>query len=154
MPTRLHKPMHEPARLTDRVLAHPWELGAVSGAWTALGALLCWSWIDPGGGPSTVLSGMSAWIAGAVAVSLLLSGLMILIAVTWPGRDSAAWRIELFGLPLGISAWASYGLVAPSAFWKILALGYVIGATLRLIAAWLNMRQPTQVIVLPPTDTE
>src|SRR5690606_34765377 len=66
MPTRLHKPMHEPARLTDRVLAHPWELGAVSGAWTVLGALLCWSWIDPGGGPSTVLNGMSAWVAGAV----------------------------------------------------------------------------------------
>ena len=148
MPTRLHRPLNNTPTTLDRVLAHPWELAVVSGVWVALGGLLCWSWIDPGGGPVTILRHLPAWAAGGVAVALLASGLLVLTAVAWPGKDSTAWRIELFALPLGIAAWVSYGVVTPSPFWQIIATGYVIGSLVRFVAAWLNMRRPVRVVVI------
>ncbi len=148
MPTRLHRPLNNTPTAVDRTLAHPWELAVVAGVWAALGALLCWSWIDPGGGPVTILQRLPAWAAGGVAVALLVSGLLVLTAVAWPGKDSTAWRIELFALPLGAAAWASYAAVSPSAFWRVIAAGYVIGAIVRFIAAWLNMRRPIRVVVI------
>ena len=153
MPTRLHRPMHEGApNILDRVLAHPWELGVVAGVWATMGALLCWTWVAPGNGPTTILTTLGPALAGGVAVALLISGLLVLAAVAWPGKDSTAWRIELIGLPLGISAWLAYAIVATSLWWQIIALGYVAGGTIRLVAAWLNMRRPVKTLVVLVED--
>jgi len=125
----------------------------VSGVWIALGAVLCWSWVG-GPGPATVLGQLlPAWAAGGVSIALLASGTGVLLAVVWTGKDSTAWRIELLSLPLGVVSWAAYGLVSPSLFWQILAIGYVIGGVGRFIAGWLNMRRPAQVIVLVGRDS-
>lgn len=149
MPTRLHRPMHEGTpTILDRVLAHPWELGVVSGVWATMGALLCWTWIIPGDGPTTVLTTLGPALAAGVAVALLISGLLVLAAVAWPGKDSTAWRIELFALPLGISAWLAYAIVTPSIWWQVVALGYVVAGSIRLVAAWLNMRRPVQTVLV------
>jgi len=153
LPTRLHRPRQTQPNLLDRYLSHPWEVGVVSGVWIALGAVLCWSWVG-GPGPSTVLGELlPPWAAGGVSIALLASGLGVLTAVVWTGKDSTAWRIELLSLPLGIASWVAYALVSPSLFWQILAVGYVIGGIGRFVAGWLNMRRPAQVIVLVGRDT-
>lgn len=149
MPTRLHKPLREgPPRITDRILAHPWELTIVSGAWAIFGGLLCWAWIDPGGGPSTILHQLDDWAAGAVAVALLASGLLVLAAVLWPGKDSTAWRLELAALPLGGAAWLAYALVASSPFWQVLGVCYAAGCTITMISAVLSLRRPASRVVI------
>ena len=150
MPTRLHRARHEPPSLVDRWLAHPIETHTFGGTWTALGLLLTWTWIDPGGGPSTVLQDMHPLIAGGVAVALLAAGLGILLAIFWTGKDSTSWRIELSALPLGVAAWASYAVAASSPFWIVLALGYVTGGTVRWWAIWVNTRNPRLTVVVEP----
>ena len=153
MPTRLHRPFRENPTTLDRVSAHEWQATIVGPAWALLGGLLCWTWIDPGGGPVTVLSSMSAWIAGGVAVALLVCGIAVTVAVVWPGKDSTAWRIELVALPLGLMAWLSYAIVSPSLFWQVIAYGYVLGAVLRLRVAWLAFHRPQRVlVVVEPKD--
>lgn len=149
MPTRLHRPPHDrPPSLRDHVLAHPWDIGVVAGVWVTLGALLCWTWIDPGGGPATVLSELNPWAAAGVSLALLVSGLGVMAAIVWPGREIVAWRCELYGLPLGLAAWASYGLATDSTIWKVIAGGYLVGGIIRLIAAWLNIRHPVAAVVI------
>ena len=148
MPTRLYRPIREHLTTLDHVMAHEAKFSLVAGIWTTIGLVLCWTWIDPGGGPHTILSDLPPWAAGGVSVALLVSGLLVLTAVAWPGKDSTAWRIELFALPLGIAAWVSYGVVTPSPFWQIIATGYVIGSLVRFVAAWLNMRRPVRVVVI------
>lgn len=148
MPTRIHRARREPPSLTDRWLAHPIETHAFGGTWTALGALLTWTWIDPGGGPATVLQHMHPWIAGAVAVALLFSGLGILLAIAWTGKDSTSWRIELSALPLGVFAWSSYVIAASSPYWIIMALGMASGAAVRWWAIWVNTKDPKLTLVV------
>jgi len=148
VPTRLHRARHEPPSLVDRWLAHPIETHTFGASWTALGLLLVWTWIDPGGGPSTVLQVMHPAVAAGVAIALLLAGVGILLAIFWSGKDSTSWRIELTALPLGVAAWASYAVAASSPFWITLALGFVTGATARWWAIWVNTRNPRLTIVV------
>lgn len=151
MPTRLHRPAnHKPPSTIDHILAHPWEFFAIGGMWATLGALLCWSWIDPGGGPSTVLQTMQPWVAAGVAIALLLAGLALMTAIVWPGKDSTAWFLELYALPFGVVAWASYAVVAPSPFWLAICLGQVFSGMTRWWVALRNARKPQQALMLVP----
>lgn len=149
MPTRLYRP-DAVVRYSalDRLTAHEWSSTIVAGVWTAIGGLLCWLWVYPGGGPTTVLSQMSVWHAGSVAVALLVCGIALLTSIVWPGKDATAWRIELSALPLGATAWASYAVVSPSIFWQIVAAGYVAGSALRFRAAWRGFHRPHQQVVV------
>lgn len=148
MPTRTHRARHEPPSLFDHWLAHPWQIHTVGGTWTALGAMLAWTWIDPGAGPATILTRMPAWVAGGVAIALLLSGAGILLAAAWTGRDSTSWRIELAAIPLGVAAWASYAVVATSTPWVIISIGFIAGALVRWAAVWANARNPQLTVIL------
>ena len=148
MPTRLYRPTHERVTTFDRVTAHEWQATVVGGTWVTLGALLSWTWIDPGTGPRTVLSQLPAWAAGGVALALLVCGIAVLTAVVWPGKDSTAWRTELVALPLGVSAWGLYAIVSPSIFWQAIAFWYIVGAALRVRTVWASLHQPPQVVVL------
>lgn len=149
MPTRLYQPPTNGERYSalDRLTAHEWASTIVGGAWAAIGAVLCWSWVR-GGGPATVLSQLSEWQAGAIAVVLLVCGLAVLTAIVWPGEDATAWRIELIALPIGVGAWVAYAVASPSIFWQIIAAGYVLGAVLRFRTAWLSFHQPQRVVIL------
>ena len=132
MPTRLYRPVRERATTAGRVMAHEWKFALVAYVWTALGAVLCWTWIDPGGGPVTVISDLTPAAAGAVSVSLLVSGLAVTAGIVWPGSDRVALCLELPALPLGAAAWIAYLAVTDSLIWKIIASGYVLGCALRL----------------------
>ena len=150
MPTRLYRPIRERATALDHIMAHEWKFSLVAGLWTTLGAILCWTWIDPGGGPATIMTRLSPWAAGAVSIVLLTSGLLVLASILWRGDDRTAWRIELFALPLGASAWIAYAAVAPSVIWRAIAAWFVIGCTLRLIDAWVVLRRAATAQPPPP----
>ena len=76
-----------------------------------------------------------------------LAGARELMGMLW-GRE-----IELAALPLGITAWASYAVVASSIFWIVIALGYITGAAVRWWAIWINTRNPRLTIVVDPDPT-
>ena len=147
MPTRLYRPARQKLTTLDHVMAHEAKFSLVAGIWTSLGLVLCWTWIDPGGGPTTILSRLHPWAAGGVAVALLVSGLLVTAAIVWPD-DRVAWRLELTALPLGASAWICYAAVSPSIIWRIIAFWYVAFVTLRLLDAWLTARHPAPVVVV------
>ena len=154
MPTRLYRPVREKLTTLDHVMAHEAKFSLVAGIWTTLGLVLCWTWIDPGGGPATVLSRLHPWAAGGVAVALLVSGLLVCAAIVWRD-DRVAWRLELTALPLGASAWIAYAAVSPSIFWRIIAAGYVTFVALRLLDAWLTLRRgapPSRAAVSVTTE--
>jgi len=147
LPNRTHRARHDPPSVTDRLLAHPYETTVIGGLWTAIGAVLTGAWLT-GIGPSTILSALPAWQASLVPILLLSSGIGVLTAIFWRGRDSTAWGIELVMLPLGAAAWLAYGIAAPSWAWQLVSFAFFFGATGRYIAAILNRRNPAGALVI------
>lgn len=155
MPTRLHRPIHEKSTTLDRALAHPHELTIVGLAWAVFGGMLCYTWMIPGVGPSTVLGTLNPLVASLLSVMLLTGGLCIILAVLWPGKDSTAWGFEFVGLPLGAGAWFVYGTAAlldGGIWWPVLAACYTAGAALRFVAAVLARRKPTSLVLVTTND--
>lgn len=145
MPTRrLYRPVRARVTTLDHIRAHGWQFTLIAGLWTTFGALLCWTWIDPGGGPTTVLSQLDPLVAGAVAVVLLVTGLLVLASILWRGDDRTALRMEMPALLLGASAWIAYAAVATSTIWRALTFWVVLGCILRVIEVWLVLRRASE----------
>src|SRR5690606_20897199 len=87
----------------------------------------------------------------------LVAGLLILTAVTWRGKDSTSWRIELVGLAPGIAAWLSYGLTSfstGSPFFTTLGLAFALGGLLRIRATARAWRRYASVTEQEPRRAE
>lgn len=157
MPTRLYRPAHAQTTLWDRLTAHPWSATVVGSVWTVFGVMLCWTWITPGGGPSRIIVTLPHYLAAGVSISLLVAGLLILTAVTWGGKDSTSWRIELVGLAPGIAAWLSYGLTSfstGSPWFTTLGLAFALGGLLRIRAITQTWQRYASVTEQEPRPAE
>lgn len=146
MPTRLYLTRHEPPTLTDRALAHPFELTVVGAVWFIFGLYLNATWIT-GSGPSTIISQLPSLAAAVISLVILAGGTFVLLAVLWPGRDSTAWVLEMYGLVFGASAWIGYGIVADGIIWRTLASAYVAGSLVRFLAVASRRKSPPGVVI-------